>query len=75
MPRQRSHIQAMSSQLNASRRPKLRAARGEIGGAPKRALYDRAHVPFQERRMHPVGVYAHGSQIIIHAVHPVTGQP
>lgn len=46
-----------------------------IGQQPKRALFYRAEVPFQGKKMHPLEVYARGSQMLIHAIHPGTQRP
>src|ERR1700735_4523031 len=46
-----------------------------IGNAPKRALYYRAAEPFKGRKMHPLEIYGTGSQMVIYAIHPDTGQP
>lgn len=46
-----------------------------IGQAPKRALYYRTDTPFSGRKKHPIEVYGLGSQMVIFATHPVTGNP
>lgn len=46
-----------------------------IGKAPKRALYYRAAVPFNGKKMHPLEIFGLGGQMVIYAIHPDTGLP
>lgn len=46
-----------------------------IGNRPKRLLVYRAAAPFASRKTKPLEILAHGTQFVIHSVHPDTQQP